>query len=114
MNETKKGSLIVAVLVGFILMIILGWIPLIGPFIAGLVAGYIAKGGLGRGALAGFLSGIVGGIILGVIVTVLSTAALGPLGLLIGAFAGLAAIILSLGGAIIALLGGLVGGAIAK
>lgn len=73
-NLSDRGSLGLTVLVGFILMIVLGWFPVIGPLIAGFVAELIARG-VGRGALAGFLSGIVGGIIIGVILTIVGTAA---------------------------------------
>jgi len=108
---SERGSLGLAVFVGFILMIILGWFPIIGPLIAGFVAGLIARGA-GRGALAGFLSGIIGGIIIGVILTIIGTAALGALGTFLGILAGLVVIILSLGGAILALIGGAIGGLI--
>lgn len=48
-----NGSPGLGVFIGFVLMIKLGWFPLVGPFIAGLVAGLIARGG-GRGAMAVF------------------------------------------------------------
>ena len=92
-------------LVGFIVMIILGWIPIFGPLIAGFAAGLVAGGGAGRGATAGFLAGILGGIIIGTVITFLGVAFLGPIGALLGIFAGFIAIVLSLGGAIIALIG---------
>jgi len=57
-------SLGLGVLVGFLLLISLGWIPVIGPLIAGIAAGVVARGAK-RGALAGFLAGIVGAVILG-------------------------------------------------
>jgi uncharacterized membrane protein YeaQ/YmgE (transglycosylase-associated protein family) len=63
---SDSGSLGLGVFIGFILMIILGWIPVIGAFIAGLVAGLIAKGGVIRGAKAGFLSGMMGAIVIAV------------------------------------------------
>ena len=64
---------------GFVVMMILGWIPIFGPLIAGFAAGLVAGGGAGRGAAAGFLAGILGGIIIGIVVTFLGVAFLGPL-----------------------------------
>jgi len=50
----QQGSLGLTVFLDFLTMIVLGWIPFIGAFIAGLIAGLIARGGAGRGAQAGF------------------------------------------------------------
>src|SRR4030066_2513532 len=79
-----QGSLGLAVFLGFITMIVLGWIPIIGPFIAGLVAGLIARGGAGRGATAGFITGILGALIIAVVITFLGTAFLGGFGFFVG------------------------------
>ncbi len=43
----------IAVLAGSMVMLILGWLPIIGPLLTGLAAGALAKSA-GRGALAGF------------------------------------------------------------
>ena len=53
-----------------------------------------------------------GRIIRGIVVTFLGVAFLGPIGALLGIFAGFVAVVLGLGGAIIALVGGLIGGVI--
>jgi hypothetical protein len=108
----KQGSLGLAVFLGFITMIVLGWIPVIGSFIAGLVAGLIARGGAGRGATAGFLTGILGALIIGAVLMFLGTAFLGGLGFLVGFGLNILVILLSLVGAIIALIGGAIGGAL--
>jgi hypothetical protein len=108
----RQGSLGLAVFLGFVTMIVLGWIPVIGSFIAGLVAGLIARGGAGRGATAGFLSGIMGALIIAAVLMVLGTTFLGALGFLVGFGFSIVVILLSLGGAIIALIGGAIGGAI--
>jgi len=113
------GNLFLAILVGFCLHLLLGFVPIIGDFVAGLIAGYIARGA-GRGAVAGFFSGMLGGILLAIILSVL----LGQVPLVfrgIEPFIGLLqfgiAIILvamSLKGAVIGLLGGLAGGIVSE
>lgn len=107
-----SGNFIVGVMVGFLLMIALFWLPVIGPLIAGFVAGVIAGGGPGRGGLAGFLSGITGAVLLTIIVTIIGTAFLGPFGVFIGFVAGVLLFVFFFGGAILALIGGAVGGLI--
>ena len=112
-----RTNMAVAVLVGAILLALLGFIPVFGAIIAGFAAGMIAGGGAGRGAVAGFLSGIIGGVILAIILVVAGSA-VGAyysiyseiLGGSIAIVAGILIIILSLGGAILAGIGGFVGG----
>jgi hypothetical protein len=110
----SQGSLGLAVFLGFLTMIVLGWIPIIGSFIAGLVAGLIARGGVGRGATARFLTGISGALIIAVMLMVLGTAFLGGLGFLVGFGLSIVVILLSLVGAILALMGGAISGAIRR
>ena len=62
-------------------------------FVAGLVAG----GGAGRDAAADFLARILGGIIIGMVATFLGAAFLGPIGALLGIFAGFVAVVSGLG-----------------
>ena len=95
-------------------MIVLGWIPIIGSFFAGLVAGLIARGGPGRGALAGFLTGIIGALLIAAVLMLLGTAFLGALGFLVGLGLSIIVVLLSLFGAIIAVIGGTIGGAIRR
>lgn len=51
--------LLLAVAAGTIVMILLGWLPIGGPLLAGILAGLLTFNGIGRGALAGFLSGLI-------------------------------------------------------
>jgi len=51
----------VAVFLGFVINVILGFFIPYNELIGGAVAGYIAGGSLGRAVLAGFLAGIIGG-----------------------------------------------------
>ena len=113
-NFLGQGSLGFAVFLGFVTMIVLGWIPIIGSFVAGLVSGLIARGGAGRGATAGFITGILGALIIAVVLMVLGTAFLGGLGFLVGFGLSIVVILLSLVGAIVALIGGAVGGEIRR
>lgn len=112
----SSGSLAGGIAIGFVLLVFLGWIPIIGALGAGFVAGLIARG-VGRGAAAGFIAGVVGGIIavfvLGALGSILgSSFGMGLLGGAIGAGIGGLVLLLSVGGAIFAAIGGAVGGAI--
>jgi len=64
-----KGSIRLGTFVGFLLLLLLGFIPILGAVIAGLVAGLIARG-VGRGAVAGFLAGIAGAVALIVLLSI--------------------------------------------
>jgi hypothetical protein len=108
-----NGSIGAGVMIGFFLLLILGWIPIIGALIAGIVAGAVARGA-GRGLVAGFISGIIGvGIIVILLTGVLSFLG-GVIGGLIGISVGTVLILLSIGGAVVAMIGGLIGGALRR
>ena len=107
----------IAVLVGFIAMVFLGGIPIVGPILAGMIAGLLAKG-VQRGMVAGFLSGIVGAILLAILISSGFTffgilGRLPILGLLGGAI-GMVIIIASLYAGLLGLVGGAIGGKIRK
>ncbi len=72
-----KGSIGLGAFAGFLLLVFLGFIPILGALIAGLVSGLIARGA-GRGAAAGFLAGIAGAIILTFVLSI-GGAALGAI-----------------------------------
>lgn len=57
-------SLRFGISVGSVLMVIVGWIPVIGPLLAGISAGIVTRGEMRKGVLVGFLSGLIGIIIL--------------------------------------------------
>jgi hypothetical protein len=106
LSTTRFGLGIVA---GFLMLIVLGFIPLIlgfipvGALIAGVIAGLIARGKT-RGAEAGWGAGIMGGIL---------TAILASQGVAFGSGASLGAIgvLLSIWSAVFCAIGGLIGGA---
>ncbi|MEM1576820.1 MAG: DUF5518 domain-containing protein [Archaeoglobaceae archaeon] len=50
--------------VGSLLMVVVGWIPIIGPVLAGITAGIVTRSGMRKGVVAGFLSGLIGILIL--------------------------------------------------
>jgi uncharacterized membrane protein YeaQ/YmgE (transglycosylase-associated protein family) len=107
----EYGGIGTGIAAGIALMIIFGWIPIIGPITAGMVAGILTKDDAGRGALAGFLSGVIGATIESVLLTTLGFAFLGSLGAFIGGLASLTALIsLPLFG----LIGGLIGGVMVR
>ncbi|MEI7432633.1 MAG: DUF5518 domain-containing protein [Methanomicrobiales archaeon] len=110
MSSKKEGSFWLAVAIGFVLMVVLGFVPVVGPLVAGLVAGLIAGGGVWNGGKAGFLSGLFGAVILSVLVIAGSTFLLGIFGLVAGLGIAVTLIILALYHAVLGLIGGCIGG----
>jgi len=109
-----KGNFWLGVIVGFIVMIVLGFLPVIGPLLGGFVAGIIARGGWWNGAKAGFVAGIFGAIVLGIILIIGATLFLGVVGFFGGLGVTAALIAIALYSAILGLVGGAIGGLIAK
>jgi len=116
----KKGGALSfwgGVLAGFIALIFLSWIPILGPILAGFIAGVIAGGGAGRGASAGFTSGMIGFSIVAVIALVggsffgiVMEDFLGIFVTLLGVFAAFALLVAGLFYGFLCLIGGAVGG----
>ncbi len=101
-----KGSIIGAIIWMFIISLLLFWLPVLGPLVAGIVGGKKA-GGIGNALLAVFLPGIVFGILLFFIATSLT-------GLpIIGAIAGAGGLILALAHIGPLLIGAIIGGILA-
>ncbi len=67
MGYGSEAFLLVGVIIGFIVMVLLGSLPVLGPIIGGFIAGLIARGGPWGGATAGLTSGLVAAIILSVL-----------------------------------------------
>jgi hypothetical protein len=59
----RKGSFWLGVVVGFIVMILLGSLPILGPVIGGFIAGLIARGEVWGQATAGLTAGVGAGIV---------------------------------------------------
>lgn len=112
----KTGSMSLGVFIGFILMVIIGWIPVLGALVAGIIAGAIARGP-GRGIATGFFAGILGLIILAIFFFGFGSTNTGTLGTQISSVVGLSIhtllVVLSVGGIILITIGGLIGGALA-
>lgn len=105
-TTTSRGSIGAAIGWMFLLSVLLVWLPVVGPAIAGFVGGKKA-GGVGRAIAAVFLPGIVFGVALFVFATALSAMPL------VGAVAGFGALAFSLAHVGPLLLGAIVGGAMA-
>lgn len=105
-------------MVGIIVLILLCWIPILGPLIAGFVAGLIAGGSL-RGLAVGFLVGLFGSIFIGMLVflfgSAISVVHSGVVGLLMGGFWGtLVSVMFFIYFVPLTSLGGLIGGALGR
>jgi len=103
---TKKGSVASGIFWMFFISLLLGWIPVLGAFIAGFVGGK-KSGGVGGAITAVFLPAIVFGVLLFTLASSLS-------GLpIIGAIAGAGGLVLVLAHCGPMLLGAIIGGAVA-
>ncbi len=106
MAKEKKGSVASGIIWMFIISLLLFWLPVIGPLIAGIVGGK-KSGGIGSAIGAVLLPGIVFGVILFALATSLS-------GLpVIGAVAGAGGLVLSLAHIGPLLVGAIIGGLLA-
>jgi hypothetical protein len=106
MADDNKGSILAGIIWMFIISVLLFWLPVVGPLIAGLVGGK-KSGGVGSAIAAVFLPGIIFGILLFFLSASLS-------GLpLIGVIAGAGGLILALAHVGPLLIGAIIGGLIA-
>lgn len=102
----EKGSLVMAIIWMAVISLLLFWLPLLGPLLAGFVGGRTA-GSVGRGLLAAILPAIV----LCVMLMAIGTALTGlPV---IGAIASISLFLVIVVQALPLLLGALIGGATA-
>ncbi len=60
------AGLIVMFAVALVLMNVLDFLPLAGPFVGGLVAGYVAGKGITNGGKAGIAAGAIGAVVIAV------------------------------------------------
>jgi hypothetical protein len=109
--------MLAGVLVGFIAMLFLSFIPVLGPVLGGFIAGVISGGGAGRGMVAGFLAGILGAILLAILVTIGfgffgSIVHFPLLSVIYGGAIGLVIIFAGLVTGFLGLVGGAIGGAV--
>ena len=106
MASTTKGSIGSGIFWMFLLSLLLFWLPLVGPFLAGLVGGK-KSGGVGNAIAAVFLPGIVFAAILFGLATSFTGIPV------LGAIAGAGGLVLSLVHIGPLLLGAIIGGLIA-
>jgi hypothetical protein len=105
MAQNKQGSIGAGIVWMFVISLLLFWLPVIGPFIAGLVGGK-KSGGIGNAIAAVFLAGIVFGVLLFALATSLTGIPL------LGAIAGVGGVGLALVHVGPLLIGAVIGGLI--
>ena len=106
MRKEKKGSITGAIIWMIIISILLFWLPVLGPLIAGIVGGKKA-GGVGSALAAVILPAVIFGVLLFALVSTIS-------GLpLIGAVAGAGGVVLALSHVGPLLIGAIIGGILA-
>lgn len=103
----NEGGIVTAIVWMFVLSVLLFWLPVIGPLIAGLVGGR-KSGGLGNAIAAVFLPAIVLGVFLFAAASAISGVPL------IGAIAAGGGFVLALVGIGPLFLGAVIGGLFAK
>ncbi len=102
----RRGSISAAMLWMTVISLLLFWIPVLGPFIAGFVGGRVA-GGVGPAIIATFLPAVIFGALLFVLATVLTGIPL------IGADAAAGGMVVALAHVGPMLVGAVLGGALA-
>ena len=107
MSGRNEGGAIRGMMWMIVISLLLFWLPVIGPFIAGIIGGK-KSGGVGNAILAVFLPGIFLGIFLFFFATMLS--GLPVIGAMAGAAGGLTLCFAQIGPL---LLGGIIGGFLA-
>ncbi len=110
----KKGSFSLGVIVGFIAIVLLGSLPVLGPVIGGFIAGLIARGGAWGGATAGFVAGLFGAIVISVVLIIGGSLIFGIPGFLMALGVSLVIVLATLYFGILGFVGGAIAGAIAR
>ncbi|NYT17433.1 MAG: hypothetical protein GKC06_05445 [Methanomicrobiales archaeon] len=109
-----KRSFWLGIIVGFIVMVLLGSLPVLGPVIGGFIAGIIAKGGVWGGATAGFIAGLFGAIVISVILIIGGSLLFGIPGFLTALGVSFIIVIATLYYGLLGFVGGAIAGAIVK
>ncbi len=109
-----KRSFWLGVIVGFIVMVLLGSLPILGPVIGGFIAGIIAKGGVWGGATAGFVAGLFGAIVISVVLIVGGSLLFGIPGFLTALGVSFIIVIATLYYGLLGFVGGAIAGAVVK
>jgi len=104
--EKPKGSVVGGMFIMLLVSLVLFWLPVVGPILAGIIGGRKA-GGVGNAILAAVLPALIVGTILFFLAGSLTGVPL------LGAVAGIGGIILSLAHIGPLLLGAVIGGALA-
>jgi hypothetical protein len=102
----RKGSISAAMLWMTVISLLLFWLPVLGPFIAGFVGGRVA-GSVGPAIIATFLPAVIFGVLLFVLATALTGIPL------IGALAAAGGVVVAVAHIGPLLVGAILGGALA-
>jgi hypothetical protein len=106
MSPTSRGSITAGIVWMLLISILLFWLPLLGPFLAGLVGGKKA-GGVGNALAAALLPALVFAVALFLLATALTGMPM------VGAFAGAGGFVLAMSHIGPMLIGAFVGGLLA-
>ena len=109
-----KRSFWLGVIIGFIVMILLGSLPVLGPVIGGFIAGIIARGGVWGGATAGFVAGLFGAMVISVILVIGGSLLFGIPGFLTALGVSFIIVIATLYYGLLGFVGGAIAGAVVK
>jgi hypothetical protein len=109
-----KRSFWPGVVIGFIAMILLGSLPVLGPVIGGFIAGIIARGGVFGGATAGFVAGLFGAIVISGILLIGGSLLFGIPGFLTALGVSFIIVIATLYYGLLGFVGGAIAGAVVK
>jgi hypothetical protein len=109
-----KRSFWLGVIIGFIVMVLLGSLPVLGPVIGGFIAGIITRGGVWGGATAGFAAGLFGAIVISVILIIGGSLLFGIPGFLTSLGVSFIIVIATLYYGLLGFVGGAIAGAIVK
>ncbi len=115
----ENMGFIFAALIGFIVMMVLQPLPILGPIIGGIVAGAFLHHGTGSGAVVGFIAGIFGALVLTILLLTIGFLSgifgqIPILGALVGGGLGIMTIAFSLYEGVLGAIGGAIGGVISE
>ncbi len=101
--------MIAEIIITALLMLLIGWIPVIGAIIAGFIGGY-RVGGMVKGLIVGLIGCILGLVAAVMLLSIFNLSLFGPVGVIFSFIALVGLIKYSVISIIMASIGGLIGG----